>query len=292
MFLPLTFSVALLTQGAWAETDLKTRAEAVVTVERNLHGAKRQAAMAAAFKQIEPAELEAPALKTYDTRTLEVLFEAVDAVADDLDRPDLTPVLERVMRASIEHGWLGHMAEQLFSRYVRERDLKKARSLADEFESKSMQLPNIVEPSTPAPATAAIYRISADGKTLTYEPVDLSKTMIVSAVSPGCHFSNDVVALIDADPWLSAVIRKYAVNIEAAPDEIDADELAAINRKGGLQYSVLYRESGWNGLKFNLTPRFYFLKDGKVVYKIADVLPPEFKERFKEGFAHLGLPEP
>jgi hypothetical protein len=285
------FVAAVLAATAPVPADLKARAEAVITIDRNQRGGPGEtaAAIRESFRRIGEHELEPALLKTYDTRTLEVLFEAVAIASDRAGQPNLLTVLENIFQECVSRGFVGNMIDPLYRRYIEARELDKARKLYERFPSRLRELPDIIEPEAGRKEGPAVYTISEDGRTLTYTPVDLIGPMIVSVVSPGCHFSVDVVAAIESDPRLSRLFIDHAVNIDPAPYSLDAEALARVNRRGKFRYDILYRESGWKGFTFSTTPRFFFVRDGKIVCTLDDVTPQNLRARIAEGLKKIGL---
>ncbi len=270
----------------FAARRVKANAERVITFQRNDEPDEK---IGSAFDRIKPAEMVPARLKTYDTRTLELLFEAADLTADMRDRPELTGVLEDIFQEALSRGFVGDMITQLHRRYVAERQWGKDRALFQRFPSKERELPQIVEPAAVAVDGPAAYDVSPDGKRLTLEAVDLvSRPLIVAVVDAGCHFSQDADSVIAADPELSKAFAESAVNIYPAHYELNAEEVAETNRKGKARVKILYKASGWKGFDFRGTPHFYFLKDGKVVDEIEGMHPAKFAAELKRGVARLG----
>ena len=52
--------------------------------------------------------------------------------------------------------------------------------------------------------------------------------------------------------------------------------------------SVFIKEAGWRGLDFSRIPRFYFLRDGRVVHDVVG-MRPTIVEELRQGLAKLGL---
>lgn len=283
-------STLLVALSCSAASDLKARAEAVVTLDRNNRTDDGEKLIAEAFARIDEAELSPERLKTYDTRTLEVLFDAAATTLEHGPRPELMKPLEDIFNASLRgRGFYGHMPERLYGLYIQRRELDKARKLDRDFPMRNRVMPKIVEPAFGRREGPAVFTVSPDGKTLTYKRVDLTGPMIVSSVSPGCHFSNDAVKLLLEDPKLSKVFKERSINIESAAYSLEADDLAAENRKGPLRYDIVYKPSGWKGFDFRGTPHFYFVKDGRVLHEIDGLDPAKFKKDFADGLAKIGL---
>lgn len=264
---------------------VKADAERVITLQRN---DAPDAKIASAFDRLKPADMAPARLQTYDTRTLELLFDAAFLV----DRPELTGALEDIFEAAYGRGFVGDMIEQLHIRYVADRRWDKAKELLRRFPSKERELPEIVEPASVPLDGPAVYDVSADGKRLTLEAVDLaSRPLIVAVVDPGCHFSQDADAAIAADPKIAAAFAGSAINIYPAHFDLNAEEVAETNGKGKARVKILYKASGWKGFKFIGTPHFYFVKDGKIVDEIAGMIPSTFAAALKRGVERLRLPQ-
>ena len=197
--------------------------------------------------------------------------------------------LEAIYDESLRRGYYGHMPDTLYSHYVMQRHWEKARKLNKRFPREPRKLPAIVEPADAPSDVPAVYTVSKDGRTLTYKQVDLTGPIIISAASPGCHFSLDAVKLIQADQKLAATFKEHAINVYSAAYGIDAEEIAQINREGGFRYDVLYRGSGWKGFDFSLTPQFYFVKNGKIVSTVGSGPKSDLIRDLAEGIAKIGL---
>lgn len=271
----------LLLAGTAGASDIKARAEAVITADRN----EPRSAAVEALKAIRDEELSPPRLKTYDTRTLELLFDATSIADERAPRPELLQALEDIFAQALDRSFIGNMVDGLYTRFVSRREVAKARALCKRFPSKTCRVPSVIEPATKK--GPAVYAVSEDGKTLTYREVDLEKPIIVSSVSPGCHFSRAIVALILGDPRLVKLFKEHAVNIDSSPYSLDADELARANREG-FKYEVLYRADAWKGFDFAATPQFYFVKGGKIVHHIDGGAPDEFKDKLSAGVGQAG----
>lgn len=281
--------VCLLSCAHSGAERVKANAERAITLQRN-GGPGDEKQIAEAFDRIKPDERAPEKLKTYDTRTLELLFQAASLTAGKGDRPELTAVLEDIFSEALSRGFVGDMIEQMNIRYVAERQWDKARELFRRFPSKELEVPEIVEPASVASDGPAVYDVSADGKRLTLEAVDLAaRPLIVAVVDPGCHFSQDSDAAIAADPELAEAFAGSALNIYPAHFHLNAEEIAETNKKGGRRVKILYKASGWRGFDFMGTPHFYFVKDGKVVDEIEGIDPVKFISDLKRGVAKLGL---
>jgi len=266
---------------------VKGKAERVITIQRNEHRDVEKN-IAAAFAALSASELGPERIKSYDTRTLELLFEATALAADYSDQPGLTALMETAFEETYRRGFVRDMPEQLYKRYVAERAWDKARALYARFPWKGLEVPEVREASASVDGPA-VYEVSEDGTALTLQPLDIaSRPTIVAVVSGGCHFSREAEAAIAADPRLSQALAESAIYIDPSVHAINLDEIAENNRTQKQKVRVLYKASGWPGLDFRRTPRFYFLKDGRVVHEVLG-MGPNIAAELRAGLVKLGL---
>ena len=275
-----------------ASESLKARAEAVISIHRNVRGGEEStSAILEAFARIDNEDLYAGSLEEYDTRTLELLFEAVAIASERGGSENLLNAMEDIFRESLSRGFVGNMVDRMYASYVRRRAWRKARELDERFPSRARELPRVVQVDSVSAGVPSFYEVSEDGQTLTHRRADLSGPTIVSIVSPGCHFSRAIVELIESDPELSALFEAHSINVDPAPYRVNAARLAEENRGGSFSYVILHLASDWGDFDFSSVPQFYFLRDGKVLHRIRSVTPDEFKGRLQEGLGAIGLDE-
>jgi hypothetical protein len=266
---------------------VKEKAERVLTIQRNERGDSERL-IAEAFATLTAAELDSTAIKSYDTRTLELLFQATTVVANDASRSDLIPVMETIFGEAYGRGFVGDMIEQLHRAFVRERDWDKAKALQLRFPWKALNVPEVHVGSGPVDGPA-VYEVSHDGKVLTLQQVDIaSRPIIVAVVSGGCHFSQEADAAIAADPRLSQALAEIAIYVDASPSASNLTAIAENNRTQKYKVRVLHKASGWPGLDFRRTPSFYFLKDGHIVHSVVG-MGPNLAAELRMGLTKLGL---
>lgn len=262
MWALLGFSLLALSACDYPRS-LKARAEAVLVADRNQ--GMDPSTLAGAAAQISPAELSPERLRALDIRSLEVLFQALDAAHEALGRDDLLRAMTDIFTELLEHrkGHVFDFHERLFAKHVAHRDWAAIRRLYQKFPLEQFLLPDIVETPVSGPA---VYEVEGGGQKLVLRAVDLSAgPRIVSVVAPGCHFSQDAIKAITADPELSRIFSALAVYIYPAHFSLDIQELARTNGAGPIRYSILRQAADWPGLDFSGTPKFYFFKDGKLV---------------------------
>jgi hypothetical protein len=258
---------------------LKDRAEAIITLQRNEF--ESQAKIAKALRRISADELKPDRLRTYDTRTLEVLFEALHLADGMMDREDLVPAMEAIFVETFQNrSFIFDMPKSLQDSYIQHRMWAKARDNQMKNHVGDAPLPQFVE--NEIPAGPAVYDVSEDGRTLTLRPVSLSSgSLIVSVLNPNCHFCQQAEKAISEDHQLMQAFSN-SLNVYPAIWSLDLDDITKANKEGKFRYVILYKASQWPGMEFDSTPYFYFFKDGKIVYKL-DGWGPGALGKLKEG---------
>ncbi len=282
--------MGILVGCADSATTARSKAERVITIQRNERGgAEKEKSFLTAFAAFRPAELAPERIRSYDTRTLELLFEATGLVAVSSDRPDLTTLMESMFDEAYRRGFVRRdLVRLLHMRYVVERDWRKARALYARLKWKELEVPEVRDASAPITGPA-VYDVSEDGKVLTLRPVDIvSHPTIVAVVDGGCHFSQDAETAISADAKLSQALVENAIYVDPSLHVIDPDAIAESNRMHKYKVRILYKGSAWPGLDFSSTPHFYFLKDGRVVHEVPG-MDSNIAAKLREGLAKLGL---
>lgn len=265
---------------------LKERAEAVITASMT---DRPDAEVRSAYARLPLAELTPQRLKASDLRTLSLVFEAVylatERTADDASTEALSAIqAEARSRGFI--GFNGAMPAALFDRALSRRDFALAGRLAADSGELAVKLPRVVLPANPG-SRPAVLRVSGDGRTLAWAAVDLGPgPKLVALVTPGCHFSQQAMAALGADP---ALRRAAAGGLFVDSNLAQASALSAANRGNWFRYDLLYKSEGWPKFDFHGTPRFYFLKDGAVVAQIEGYRSKEFLDDYRRGLTAIGL---
>lgn len=288
-----TFFLAAVAAAVWGPTrgadgalTVKEKAERVLTIQRNERGDSEQQ-IAEAFAALTAAELDPNVVKSYDTRTLELLFQAAAVVANDASRADLIRVMETIFGEAYGRGFVGDMIEQLHRAFVKERDWDKAKALHLRFPWKALNVPEVHAGSGPVDGPA-VYEVSDDAKALTLQQVDIaSGPIIVAVVAGGCHFSREADAAIAADPRLSQALAETAIYVDPSPSANNLSAIAENNRTQKYKVRVLHKASAWPGLDFRATPSFYFLKDGHIVHSVVG-MGPNLAAELSAGLTKLG----
>lgn len=260
-------ALLILTASCAPTPSLKSRAEGILTLDRNGGHDPDPVLLSKLASGISRSELAPEKLRTYDIRTLEMLFEALEAEHDKrVNDRQAVESLEAVFDELLigRHGYVFDFPKRIFQIYIGQRDWSKARALYDEIPEKELKLPVIEEPAIST--GPAVYEVSADGGSMRLRPVDLAaKPMILAVV--GCHFADDALQGIAADPELADLFKTRALIIDPSFFALNTADIADANRVGPFHYTILHKPAGWP-IEFNRSPSFFLIRDGAVAAKL------------------------
>ena len=132
-------------------------------------------------------------------------------------------------------------------------------------------VPNVVDALGPGSQGRSVYRYDAGTRTLVREsapaPAGLQLVMMVGA---GCHFSRDALAALHEDAALRARLQAAHLMLVTEPGTaVQPDFIAAWNAGNpSLPMTAPYNVAEWRDLDAASVPRFYLLKDGRVIDQV------------------------
>lgn len=132
-------------------------------------------------------------------------------------------------------------------------------------------VPKVVDELGPGFRGRSVYRYDAAGKSLVREaapaPAGLQLVMIVDA---GCHYSRDALDALHGDATLRARVRTANLTVVTLPSApVQPDFMAAWNAANpSLPMTAPYNVEEWRDLDAASVPRFYLLRDGRVVDQV------------------------
>jgi hypothetical protein len=158
----------------------------------------------------------------------------------------------------------------LYRARVTTRRFDAARRLAQAHPGMTVSaLPALENPPT-APGEPTALTVSADGRHMTRESIDLDAPLRIVVVA-GRHFSEDAARAIAADPRLNALFRQHAVWL--ATDAMSPADAAAWNRAFPTQpIHIAWRQREWAMLDSWAMPTYYVFRHGREVARWHDWL--------------------
>jgi len=194
----------------------------------------------------------------------------------------------------------GSCVEDMFAAYIKQGDIRNAKRIQTEYPEtlSTKHVPDLREPAEHLGKACNLYRVSADGKHLDLEPVDISvKPVMIAIMSPDCHFSRRIMKSILADPELKRELEESAVIV--LPVSASLSFIPEVVRWNNENPKLAFRihtdredlRVGWEKFDFTSIPQFYFIKDGDVVDYIGGWGPndEEFTARLRQGLHTLKI---
>lgn len=246
------------------ESAIERRYDTLVLADRPGPDAARHAAIAADYARLFVGDMRPSSLEGTSAPDLRLLARAA-RVALDAD-PDgrAADDLARVLNTMQSRG----MADDadflpLYRARVTTRRFDAARALARAHPGMAVSaLPSLENPLT-VPGKPTALTVSADGRHMTRESIDLDAPLRIVVVA-ACHFSEDAARAIAADPRLDALFHQRATWL--ATEGTAPADAAAWNRAFPTQpIRIAWRDREWSMLESWAMPTYYVFRHGREV---------------------------
>ncbi|MBI1365380.1 MAG: hypothetical protein GC153_05425 [Alphaproteobacteria bacterium] len=182
--------------------------------------------------------------------------------------------------------------------YVSERMFDAAAALRRKFPDVPLKAPPPIVDAHDVSEGRAVLAFADGGAKLVRERIDLSKGSHVVVIGhPKCHFTQNAVAAISADPELSKAMAAHAIWLTGIDGSLTDEAFPEWNRAHPqYAYRIVEWRSDWPEINYWGTPTFYFFKGGHLVRKIVGWPPhPDADEDPKAplwaGFKAIGVDE-
>ena len=248
-------------------------------------------ALVVAYNQNLKKALATPDWDACPKNCLNNLFDSLVTVSFYSNSAEHVIALEKVFREIVaREGPSLRQVQKMRSSYIIARMFDKARTLEGTTDQESLErLPEIIgDPSASGPK---LYRVENKGKRLHLEAVSLDGPYVVILAHPLCGFTKRALKAIEADPVLKSVMASRAILIAPPNGQLEISEYIGWNRThAAFPLRLVHAITDWPSLdEWNSTPIFYFLKDGKLLYKKSGWPSEESKKELYSGLELLGL---
>ena len=137
----------------------------------------------------------------------------------------------------------------------------------------------------------SLWVAATNRRELTREPFALdAPAQIVVLAGTGCHFSQDTVRDIDADPTLHNVFRQHARWIAPSAEIAHFDAVQAWTRDHPDQpLAIAYDDAAWPVQGDLHTPTFYVLRQGRLLRRIVGWPHEDGREALRQALREAGL---
>ncbi len=249
---------------ACPESAIEQRYDTFVLADRHGSDAPQQAAIAADYARLFAEDMRSSSLEGIGAPDLRLLARAarvaLDADPDGRAVDDLTRVLNTMQSRGMasDADFL-----TLYRARVTTRRFDAARALARAHPDMAVGALPALENRPTVPGKPTALNVSADGRRMTRENIDLDAPLRIVVVA-ACHFSEDAARAITADPRLGALFHQHAVWLAA--DATSPADAAAWNRAFPSQpIHIAWRQREWAMLDSWAMPTYYVFRHGREV---------------------------
>ncbi len=157
--------------------------------------------------------------------------------------------------------------KRMHESYVRARRFDEARTLSQQHPEIELDpLPLIIDtlPHHTNARTALIFSESDGG--LIRRPVFDPDDGILVVFSPSCHFSQNAVAAIQADPDLIRIFGNNTQWLQPPDGRLEYDSFRRwISEHPWKKVGIAWRADEWEQFDLGATPAFYFVRNGEII---------------------------
>ena len=129
----------------------------------------------------------------------------------------------------------------------------------------------------------AVYFLEKSGAPMLLRGEDMRGDKIIIVASPGCHAADRALEEIEKDRRLLGVFKKHGLPLT---EKADFARMGKWNGSHVLKYSLAASREDWPEIDFSLSPTFYFMRDGDIVYRF-DSWGPGSMDNVYRGLGYL-----
>lgn len=262
LLLPLT---AVLAAGCGPSEGRAVREARRITAAGEKGGAGRPE-IAEAAARLDPPRVGDGRMRSWSSESVETVRAAASSAAFYFPEEERFVTLEeKALEEKLRRGPPGPRdLRDMFHAYMSSRSFDKAKDLRARFPAYNFpSMPEEFSVAAPPPAGRPVYAVGPDWRKVERTAVRLERFLIVMATFPGCPASEAALEDLLADPRTSRTLRERTLLLT---DRFDAEGVAAVRKKFQVPaFFIAAKRSEYPDIAFDASPRFYFLKDGKVV---------------------------
>lgn len=226
-------------------------------------------AISALAEGFRPSDFTQTSLGLYPEASLGRIFKALDRMSFFFPENSVYTDLQRkVFDEKVRRGTHSDSeVRRMFLAYLSARMFDEAASLKRLFpDIKLYSMPEkVLSGNSLATDTWRVYSVLDAGQTIMPKALPLGDgPRIVMLMLPGCEVAEKAMREILANPGVGQAFREHGVVIT---NRINAESVALWKSHFGFpEVYISYKASDFPGFDFNISPIFYFLKDGEIVW--------------------------
>lgn len=178
---------------------------------------------------------------------------------------------------------------EMYDRYVEARQFGKAQALAKQFATLPQR--TLPPPSEQYPSsTPTAWRMTDGGRPARIAVDARQPAQIIVIGHPNCGYSARAARDIAADRGLAPMLGDNAVWLLPQQDRFDFNELTRWQSAyPKMNAMIVHKQNEWRAIDHWDTPTFYFLKNGKVAYKVVGWPAGGRAAELERGLVSIGL---
>jgi len=271
--------------------------DALLQLERSQRGVttdvQRALAIGASYDELFSDAFAEEALKRSSDDDLRYLFRSAQLTSFYVADPRVVHDMS-VAFAQLKHRDIVKKLDyqQLYGAFIGARMLTEAGDFFDQYHAMDLDaLPAFREaPGIKADASTE-WVVNPVAPELLRQPFTFDASAQVLVVGhPLCHFSQNAVRDIFADPQLGGVFAEHAHWLAPQDQRLKVELFQQWNRDHPqAAMSIAYKQSEWPLLDEWATPIFYFLRDGSVIAKVVGWPAEGRRDELRSALRQIGL---
>jgi len=241
------------------------------------------------------SNVRSPLLHTYSIASLTSLFDAANTATFYSFSPEAARGMMAIASELQDRNELSDkQAKQVFEALFSARLVLEARQWREKYgHFFSQPMPEFVDPPGRKKNLPTEWVVEEARNVVERRAIDISSgSSVIVAAHPLCHFSQNAIAQIMADPILRKRLEGHVKWLVPQHRNDDLQLVRDWNRDHpDALMSFAYKFSEWPEIDSWDTPTFYFFRDGHLVAKVAGWPDGGNMEKLYQASARAGLGE-
>jgi len=179
---------------------------------------------------------------------------------------------------------------KMYETFIGARMFDEARALAKRHSVPDLEEAPDLREAVLLPGQPTKMVVDPTARVLLRRSVDLHPVQVVVVSHPRCHFSENAMRDIQADPVLRTAFLEHATWLAPQHDNLEFDAIQRWNREHpGMQHAIAYRNDEWPMIDSWGTPTFYVIKGGVVSAKVEGWDGEGSRDKLIAGLREVGL---
>lgn len=236
------------------------------TPQRSGAGLEKIYSLASGFRE---DDFSRESLEGYSGKTINSMYDALGNIVFFFPEEQYVRLQEKVLGEKLRRNKPNdYDIEDMYKSYLASRMFEKAAGIKKQF--PDIRLPSMPETIISGDSAGSplwrVYDVADGGRTVTLKTLPLTTgPKAVMLMLPGCSVAENAMADIMADDGLAAIFRRYGAVLT---DKFNAESVYLWRAHFNFPEVYLANKAGdFPGFNFHLSPNFYFLYEGKILFQ-------------------------